>query len=103
MDAIKVYSSGMNREEKPAKCVLLGNRCEVVSNDGQMKIILLKRKVFGQSVEEYYVTDYYIREDDGWIITNTENSYKGVDDFIATLAETEEFSQAVQEYYTFNN
>ena len=99
MNAIKVYSSVMNREEKPSKCVLRDNGCEVVSNDGQMKILLTRHREFSERVEQgYYVTCYYIYEDDGWVVTSTKNTYKHVGEFIDALRQTEEFSQAVDDY-----
>lgn len=101
---MQVYTSTLNRSEKPLKCVKHGNFCEVVTNDEQIKIVLARHVVLdAQAEQEFYATTYFIKEGDGWIKTSTQNTYRSMEEFISALSQTDEFSQAVEDYYSYSH
>lgn len=73
--------------------------CEVISNQGDMRILLKRTISFFNDMEQtFYLSEYYVKEDNGWLKTNTSKTYNSTGEFIRDLAATEEFSQAVREY-----
>ena len=81
------------------KFVRHNNGCEIISNDGEIKILLRHRMLFNGSMEqEMYTTDYYIKEDNGWLKTNTSKTHSTIQEFMREISNTEEFTQAVSEY-----
>lgn len=99
MEQIKVYRSDQNSEEKPAKCIINEDKGVVMSNDGQIRLVVLTCRAFNEmGVQCNFLCYYYIKQADGWLKTSHVNSYRDMDDFFNTLKQTEEFSEAVDEY-----
>ena len=102
-----VYRNDLDREKRPLKCILHENsKCEVTSNDGTMRIILVKQHAYSNEIEQTaYVSNYYLQTSNkSWERVDVSHSYRSVREFIEALANAEDFSIAVREYEEqFNN
>ena len=92
---------GVEEENRIPKYISNGNGCEVITNDGEIKIVLRRVISFTQQIEEmFYVTDYYVKEGNGWVKTNESQSYREPEKFFEQLRDAEDFSQAYNDYLT---
>ena len=98
-----VYRGDMAKEQRPAKCIRHSNGYEVISNDGEMKILLKHQTIYSTMENESYAAVYYIMEDGEWILTNTQNTFPSVQDFFRRLRDSEEFTQAVKDFDDIEN
>lgn len=71
---------------------------EVLSNKGDIKIILQQTTVLAGAMETtLYTAHYYIKEGTDWLKTNTTHIYDTERDFISSLKQSDAFSQALSE------
>lgn len=99
MEAVKVYRSDMNRQEKPSKCVKTERGYEVLTNNGKMKIVLTRHRYFRENLSDScYISTYYVKEGNGWLKTNTHNTHSTIEEFFRALNQTEDFTQAMEDY-----
>lgn len=76
-----------------------GGGCEVISNDGTLKIQLHHATTMEGAMEnENYYTEVYIFEDNGWLKTLNSESYRTKEEFIKAIDGAEEFTQAIKDY-----
>jgi hypothetical protein len=86
-------------ENKIPKFIPNTDGCEVLTNDGELKVVLRKSTSFaGEMEQSAYVAVYYIKEGDGWLKTETTKSFVSMREFISELRGTEEFWQAMRDY-----
>lgn len=90
-------------ETKPLRGFLTQNGCEVVSNDGLIKICLSKRMVLPQDgiKQVGYYSLFFVQEDRHvWrMSSNAGDFYPTIKDFIIALRGSDEFSEAVRDLY----
>ena len=80
-------------EQRVPKFIRNTNGCEVLSNDGEMKLVLTRTVALTERVaSEFFSVVYYIKEDDGWLKTNTTKTFSDIEEFICEIGRTEEFS-----------
>lgn len=71
---------------------------EVLSNKGDIKIILQQTTVLAGAMETtLYTAHYYIKEGTDWLKTNTTHTYETERDFISSIRQLDAFSQALSE------
>lgn len=71
---------------------------EVISNDGEILIILHKiRSIENGNVAESYLAQYYVKENGGWIETIHEQNYSSEAGFISKLRTVHDFSKALMD------
>ncbi len=90
---------GKEEELRVPKFIDNGNGCEVITNDGEIKIILRRVISFTAEIEEmYYITDYYVKDGNGWVKTNESHTYKQREEFFDNIERSEDFTQAYNDY-----
>ncbi len=95
---MEVYRGDMATEGKRPKFIRQENGCEMISNAGDVKIVLARIVSFSTEIEqEFYSTKVYIREDTGWLLTNNTHNYPSEDAFYDAIRDSEDFSEAVRE------
>ena len=91
-------------EQKPMKYIEHGGGCEVISNDGTLKIELHHAtKMEGAMENEFYYTEVYFLEDGGWQRAINSDTYRTKEDFIKAIDGTEEFTQAIKDFEQTNH
>ena len=86
-------------EQKPSKLMVQPGGYEVVSNDGVLRIQLRHEMVMDGSMEsDFYATTVWVKEGDGWIKTSTTQSYRTKEEFIRSISDVEDFSEAMAEF-----
>lgn len=92
----------MGIEEREAlNGFLTQNGCEVISDDGKLKICLSKRIVLpeeGSRVAGYYSLFFIQEEQNVWQLSSSAGEfYPTINDFIIALRNSEEFSKALRD------
>lgn len=86
-------------EQRVPRYMRTRSGCEVVSNKGDIMITLVQvRNNASGNAQSYYSTNYYIKENDGWVRTNTSKTYSSIAEFIRDISVTDEFSQAYDDF-----
>ena len=86
-------------ELRPSKLIKTADGYEVLSNDGTIKIQLRHTTVMDGSMEsDFYHTVMWIMEDGGWLKVNSTQNYRTKEEFIRTIDESEDFTQAMAEF-----
>lgn len=95
---MKVYRGDMAEQGPQPKFIDHGEGCEVITNAGDVRIALSKTRVFdGEMEREFYSTDTYIREDNGWQKTATTKSYPTREAFYQDVFRSDALTQAARE------
>lgn len=86
-------------EQKVPKFTKTQNGCEVFNDDEDMRITL-KRTLshIGVSSQVFYISQYYIWEDNGWVKTSESKTYDSVESFMRDISIADEFSEAMNDY-----
>jgi hypothetical protein len=85
-------------EERPSKFVEGTDGYEVTSNDETIRIQLRHATVMDGGMEsDFYHTEMWVKEDNGWIRANNVQNYKTKKEFIDAIRDVEEFTQAIAE------
>lgn len=80
------------------KFLKLASGYEVVSNSGDIKVILQQTTVLTGAMETtLYTAHYYVKEGTNWLRTNTTHTYETERDFISSIRQSDAFSQALSE------
>lgn len=86
------------KELTPARMLATTSGYEVLSNEGDIKIILRKTTVFDNNANaDIYALTYFIKTDEGWVKGLNQQSYRTREEFIRSIANVEEFSTAYNE------
>ena len=87
------------QEQRVPKFISTLNGFEILSNDGSVKIILSRSRIFsGQMENEHLSVTYYVKEGEGYEKSNTQDSYPSIDDYMRRLANNEEYTEACMDY-----
>lgn len=91
-------------EQKPSKFTELSDGYEMINNNSTMKIVLHSVTVMDNAMESsFYSTRIWIKEDNGWIEVKGTKNYPTKDGFIEDMSKAEDFTEAMRDYYKFNN
>lgn len=95
---------GIEQEQRVPKFIRNGKGCEVVANDGGIKVVLSSTTSFtGEMEHELFSAIYYIKEGTGWEKSNMTKPYNSMEDFLNDIGSTEEFSEAYADYKEDND
>ena len=100
---MKTYRVDEHQILKPSKLIELPDGYQVTSNDGTVMIELLHTTVMDGGMESgFYHTKMWIKEGNGWTEVNNTQSYRSKEEFIDSIKDSEDFTQALSDY-KFNN
>lgn len=92
-----VYRDDMAVQGSRPRFVNHGEGCEVITNSGDVKIVLTKMRVLEGGMErEFFSASYYIWEG-GWLETNNIKTYPSREAFIQEVFRSDALTQAVCE------
>lgn len=93
-----VYRDDLAMQGSRPRFINHGEGCEVVTDCGDVKIILAKTRVLdGEMEREFFSATYYIREDEGWLKTNNIKIYPSREAFIQEVFRSDVLTQAAHE------
>lgn len=87
------------KELIPERLQITASGFEVLSNSGDIKVILRKTTVFDNNANaDVYALSYFIKTGEGWVKGVNQQSYRTKEEFLRSIANVEEFSTAYNEF-----
>ena len=90
----------IEREQRVPRFIQKEDGCEILSNDGSMKVILsLTRSFNGQMETEFYNATYYARDDEReYEKIDTSLTFHSIEEYMGKLENNEDYSEAYRDY-----
>lgn len=86
-------------EQKVPKFTQTQSGCEVLNDSNDMKIVLRRTLSSIDNVSQFfYVAQYFIWEENGWVKTSESKTYDSVESFMRDISIADEFSEAMNDY-----
>lgn len=73
------------------------NGWELVSNDGQMKVILRHNSHHTKNGKDSYIAYIFVKDDTEWQQTSDTHNFDSEKEFLKTMFTSDDFSEAYQE------
>ena len=86
----------MKETEKAYGVLMVDDTMEVISNDRQLKIAIVKSRVIQDGeINEFYRSVYWVKDGLEWERVSESQNYKTADEFLSAIEGADDFTLAV--------
>lgn len=86
----------MREIEKVYGVLMVDGTMEIISNDRQLKIAIVKSRVIQEGeINEFYRSVYWVKDGLEWERVSESQNYKTADEFLSAIEEADDFTLAV--------